>query len=67
MMTVRMFGHGGIKLPVFSLANGNDILTDDGMPMRLETTGEEKGPGGQTYPPRSNGTGRRKKAWCACP
>jgi predicted secreted hydrolase len=50
MTTVKVFGHGGIKLPVFYLSKGDEILTDDGLPLRLETSGEERGPGGQTYP-----------------
>lgn len=52
MTTVKMLGHGGIKLPVFYISKGDRILTDDGLPLRLETSGEEKGPGGQTYPTR---------------
>jgi len=50
MTTVKVFGHGGLKLPVFYLSKGDEILTDDGLPLRLETSGEEQGPGGQTYP-----------------
>jgi len=50
MVTVKIFGHGGIKLPVFFLSKGDKILTDDGLPLRLETSDFVKGPGGQTYP-----------------
>jgi predicted secreted hydrolase len=52
MTTVKIFGHGGIKLPVFFISRGDEILTDDGLPLRLKTSGEEKGPGGHTYPTR---------------
>lgn len=50
LTTVKIFGRGGIKLPVFYLSKGDKILTDDGLPLRLTTSGEESGPGGQTYP-----------------
>jgi hypothetical protein len=50
MVTIKIFGLGGIKLPVFFLAKGDEILTDDGLPLRLETADEVDGPGGQTYP-----------------
>lgn len=50
MVTVTVFGLGGIKLPVFMLAKGDRILTDDGLPLRLTTTDDTPGPGGQTYP-----------------
>ncbi|MDY6793916.1 MAG: lipocalin-like domain-containing protein [Actinomycetota bacterium] len=52
MVTVKIFGLGGVKLPVFFLAKGDKILTDDGLPLTLETSGEVEGPGGQTYPTR---------------
>ncbi len=52
MVTVQIFGMGGTKLPVFLLARGDKILTDDGLPLRLVTSGDVTGPGGQTYPTR---------------
>jgi predicted secreted hydrolase len=52
MVTVKIFGLGGIKLPVLYLSQGDRILTDDGLPLRLETSGSAEGPGGQTYPTR---------------
>jgi predicted secreted hydrolase len=50
MVTIKIFGLGGIKLPVFFLSKGDKILTDDGLPLTLETSGEVEGPKGQTYP-----------------
>lgn len=50
MVTVKILGLGGIKLPVFFLARGEEIITDDGLPLTLETSDEREGPGGQTYP-----------------
>jgi predicted secreted hydrolase len=50
MVTLKIFGLGGIKLPVFFLSKGDKILTDDGLPLTLETSGEVEGPKGQTYP-----------------
>jgi predicted secreted hydrolase len=50
MTTIKIFGRGGIKLPVLFLAKGDEILTDDSLPLRLETQGDVKGPGGQSYP-----------------
>jgi len=52
LVTIKIFGLGGIKLPVFFLAKGDKILTDDGLPLTLETSGEVEGPKGQTYPTR---------------
>lgn len=50
MVTVKLFGYGGIKMPVFYISTSDRILTDDGILLRLETTGSLEGPGGQTYP-----------------
>jgi hypothetical protein len=50
MVTIKILGHGGIKLPVFFLSKGDEILTDDGFPLKLETADFVDGPGGQTYP-----------------
>jgi len=52
LVTIKIFGMGGIKLPVFFLAKGDKILTDDGLPLILETSDEVEGPKGQTYPNR---------------
>lgn len=52
LVTIKIFGLGGIKLPVFFLAKGDKILTDDGLPLTLETSDEVEGPKGQTYPKR---------------
>ena len=61
MVTARLFGHGGFKLPVFYLSTGDRILTEDGLPLRLETSGEAEGPGGQTYPTRLEWTWRAEE------
>jgi hypothetical protein len=50
MTTVKIFGIGGIKLPVLYVARGQEILTDDGWPLRLDTSDFVEGPGGQRYP-----------------
>jgi predicted secreted hydrolase len=50
LTTIKVFGLGGVKLPVFFLASGKEILTDDGLPLTLETGEELEGPKGQTYP-----------------
>jgi hypothetical protein len=52
LTTIKVLGLGGVKLPVFFLAKGKDILTDDGLPLTLETGEEREGPKGQTYPTR---------------
>jgi hypothetical protein len=52
LVTITIFGRGGVKLPVFFLAKGDHILTEDGLPLILETGDEREGPGGQTYPTR---------------
>lgn len=50
MTTKGMFGFGALHIPTFFLAKGDEILTDDMLPLRLETIGEIPGPGDQTYP-----------------
>lgn len=52
MTTPLMFGLGGWHLPVFYLAKGEEILTDDGLSLTLTTSGDVEGPGGQHYPTR---------------
>ena len=49
MTTASILGFGGIKLHVFFLSKGEDILTDDGFPLRLTTSDFVEGPGGRTY------------------
>jgi len=50
-MTVASFlGFGGVKLHVFYLSRGDEILTDDGLPLRLVTSDFADGPGGRAYP-----------------
>jgi predicted secreted hydrolase len=44
--------HGGVKLPVFMLAKGGEILVGDGGPLRLETHDEVRHSGGRSYPQR---------------
>jgi hypothetical protein len=50
MTTKGFFGHGAINLPTFLLTKGERIITDDMLPLRLETSGDVPGPGDQTYP-----------------
>jgi predicted secreted hydrolase len=50
MTTKGLFGLGSLNLPTFFLAKGETIITDDLLPLRLETSGDMAGPGHQTYP-----------------
>ena len=50
MITKGVFGLGQIAIPTFYLAKGDDLLTDDLLPLRLATKNEVDGPGDQTYP-----------------
>ncbi len=50
MTTKGLFGLGAINLPTFLLAKGDEVITDDLLPLRLETSGDVPGPGHQTYP-----------------
>lgn len=59
MTTKGLFGLGQIQIPTFYLARGEEILTDDLLPLRLSTSGEVDGPGQQTYPTRLEWTWER--------
>lgn len=48
--TKGLFGLGALHLPTFLLAKGDTVLTDDLLPLRLETSGDVDGPGSQSYP-----------------
>lgn len=50
MTTKGVLGLGQINLPTFLLATQDRVITDDLLPLRLETSGDVPGPGGQTYP-----------------
>lgn len=50
--TVKVPRIGVMKLPVFYLAQGDQILTDDGLPLSMVAKGFVEGPGGRTYPTR---------------
>ncbi|MEZ5117754.1 MAG: lipocalin-like domain-containing protein [Candidatus Nanopelagicales bacterium] len=50
MTTAKVFGLGGIHLPVWFLAKGDDVVTDDGLSLTLELGPTTEGPGGQDYP-----------------
>lgn len=52
MTTRGMFGLGQLNLPTLLLAKGESLVTDDMLPLRLETSGDVDGPGEQTYPTR---------------
>jgi hypothetical protein len=52
MTTKGLFGFGQINLPTIYLAKGDELITDDLLPLRLETSGDVPGPGHQTYPTR---------------
>jgi len=48
--TKDVFGLGSVNIPTFFLAKGDTIITDDLLPLRLETSADVPGPGDQTYP-----------------
>ena len=50
MVTRHIIGLGSLKLHTFLLVNGQEILTDDGLPLSLTTSDFKEGPGGRTYP-----------------
>lgn len=50
MTTAKVLGLGGIHLPVWFLAKGGRIVTDDGLSLTLELGPTTPGPGGQDYP-----------------
>lgn len=52
MTTKGLFGLGAMNIPTFFLAKGEQIITDDLLPLRLATSDEIDGPGHQTYPQR---------------
>jgi len=52
MTTKGLFGLGQINIPTFFLAKGDTLITDELLPLRLETSGDVPGPGHQTYPTR---------------
>jgi predicted secreted hydrolase len=52
MTTKGLFGFGQINIPTFYLAKGETLITDDLLPLRLETSGDTAGPGHQSYPTR---------------
>lgn len=50
MTTKGIFGLGQINIPTFYLAKGDELITDDMLPLRLATGEEVDGPGHQHYP-----------------
>jgi hypothetical protein len=50
IVTRHVFGLGALKLHTFLLAKGQEILTDDGLPLSLTTSDFKEGPGGRSYP-----------------
>ncbi|MBX7160494.1 MAG: hypothetical protein K1X95_09410 [Acidimicrobiia bacterium] len=50
LTTKGILGFGSLNIPTFLLARGDEVLTDDMLPLRLETRGEVPGPGHQSYP-----------------
>ncbi|WP_308465260.1 lipocalin-like domain-containing protein [Rathayibacter soli] len=56
MTTKGFMGFGQINIPTFYLAKGDDLITDDMLPLRLVTSDEVPGPGEQTYPTRMEWT-----------
>jgi hypothetical protein len=54
MVTRHVMGLGSMKLHTFMLARGDEVLTDDGLPLSLETADFRDGPGGRSYPEKLN-------------
>lgn len=54
MTTKGLFGLGAINIPTFLLAKGDEVITDDLLPLRLETSGDVPGPGHQHHPTELN-------------
>lgn len=52
MTTKGLMGFGEINIPTFYLAKGEQLITDDLLPLRLATSGDVSGPGHQSYPTR---------------
>ncbi|HEY5533293.1 MAG TPA: lipocalin-like domain-containing protein [Candidatus Anoxymicrobiaceae bacterium] len=52
LTSAGIFGLGAAKMHVFFLAKGEEILTDDGLPLHLVTADFIKGPGDRSYPTR---------------
>jgi hypothetical protein len=52
MTTKGLLGLGEMNIPTFFLAQGNTVITDDLLPLRLVTSGDVPGPGHQSYPER---------------
>lgn len=50
MTTKAVLPLGSLNLPMFYLAKGDQLLTDDLLPLRLQTIGDVSGPRGHTYP-----------------
>ena len=50
MVTRHVLGLGQLKLHTFYLAKGQEIVTDDGLPLSLTTEDFKDGPGGRKYP-----------------
>jgi hypothetical protein len=50
IVTAKIIGIGSLKLPVFYLAKGDEIITDEGLPLSLVTGDYVQGPGGKSYP-----------------
>lgn len=54
MTTKGLLGLGSLNIPTFLLAKGDEVITDDMLPLRLETSGDVPGPGHQHYPTELN-------------
>lgn len=52
MTTKYVFPIGQYNLPTFYLAKGDEVITDELLPLRLVTSGDVDGPGQQSYPTR---------------
>jgi predicted secreted hydrolase len=50
LTTAGILGFGVVKLHTFFLASGDEILTDDGLPLHLVTGDFREGPNGRSYP-----------------
>lgn len=52
LTTAGILGFGALKLHTFFFSKGNEILTDDGLPLHLVASDFTEGPSGRKYPRR---------------
>jgi len=61
MTTKGFMGLGVVNIPTFFLAKGGELVTDDMIPLRLETSDDVPGPGHQSYPTKLDWSWRTER------